>query len=163
MGMMPDFVTFIVYFILQNGWRHTSTIFPATCSQNYQWQDYVTTTKSMVLRSYMKLWAKYLWIIILVDLRKLGLFIFAHCHFGKCTRLTLTCRLGNSSKSPHWLRCWLFLGGGGQKFCSKILERVRNFAQKIWGWRKFCAKNIGGRYLCKNSWGSRIYILAPPN
>ena len=98
--------------------------------------------------------------IFMVDFRKLGLFIFAHCHFGKCTRLTLTCRVGNSSKSPHWLRCWLFLGGGGQKFSSKILERVRNFAQKIWGWRKFCAKIIGGRYLCKNSWGSRIYILA---
>ena len=37
--------------------------------------------------------------IFMVDFRKLGLLIFAHCHFGKCTMLTLTCRGGNSSKS----------------------------------------------------------------
>ena len=42
----------------------------------------------------------------------------------------------------------LVLGGGGQKFCAKNLESVRNFAKKNLGGQNL-GKIIGGRYLQK--------------
>ena len=152
MGKMPAFVTFIVYLILQNGqngwWRHTSTIFPATCSQNYQWQDYVTTTKSMVLRSYMKLWVKYLWLtseswdcsflhtVILENVRgwpwpvALGTVQKVHTGWGAGYFLVVVVR---NFTQKFWRGSEILhkKSGGDENFAQKLLGQI--FVQKFLG------------------------------